>query len=345
MQFPEFFPWQKEIAKAWLQDSDRFSHAWLIYGQRGIGKFEFAYAAAAAMLCENPQEGQACQKCQACLWIEQQSHPDLRIIVPDEVALDKALLTVDQIESNPKSPSKVIRVSQLRDLYKKQFFSLSSHRGGPRILIIYPAESMNEESANALLKILEEPIGNTRFLLVSHALRKLLPTILSRTRRLSLPVPDTQQALAWLQDQRVQEAANWLNNAAGAPLLALKLSESEYEPVKYWLEKFVQNLAQGQFPDLNHFVNLLEKIPAPQWILSLQQLVFDVQMVYFQQHARYFPMLNTAIQQLAQQSQTQKLAQTANWLLKEQATAAHPFNNKLFIQTVLQRVVLTFIKR
>ena len=83
---PAFLPWQQTIAQAWLGNRERFSHAWLIHGMAGIGKRDFAKAAAASLLCESPQAGLACGNCAACHWVAKGSHPDLRLIRPDAVA-------------------------------------------------------------------------------------------------------------------------------------------------------------------------------------------------------------------------------------------------------------------
>src|SRR3546814_5345475 len=83
---------------------------------------------------------------------------------------------------------------------------------------------MNAITANALLKVLEEPPAHTVFLMVADAPDRLLPTLVSRCRRLPLPVPDTAQSLAWLNEQGVERAELWLAAAGGAPLLAQQLA-------------------------------------------------------------------------------------------------------------------------
>src|SRR5690606_3176326 len=60
MSVPAFLPWQINAARAWLGERDRFAHAWLVHGLAGIGKLEFAAAAAASLLCEAPRQGLAC---------------------------------------------------------------------------------------------------------------------------------------------------------------------------------------------------------------------------------------------------------------------------------------------
>ncbi|MFU2072013.1 DNA polymerase III subunit delta', partial [Bordetella hinzii] len=69
MSLAEFAPWHLETARAWLGQRERFAHAWLIHGTAGIGKLDFAAAAAASLLCEAPREGLACGACPACAWV------------------------------------------------------------------------------------------------------------------------------------------------------------------------------------------------------------------------------------------------------------------------------------
>src|SRR3546814_12652927 len=78
----QFLPWQREFAAKWLSQRDRFAHAWLIHGLPGIGKRQFALAAAGSLLCESPDQGLACGHCAACLWLASGHHTDLRRIRP-----------------------------------------------------------------------------------------------------------------------------------------------------------------------------------------------------------------------------------------------------------------------
>ena len=344
---PQFLPWQQQIAQQWLEQNDRFTHAWLIHGEEGIGKFQFAHAAAAAMLCENRTSYQACGSCQACRWLSLNHHPDLRVVVPEAMYESLGIApSEEQVSSDStKSLSKQIRVQQIRDLDQKNFFTLTSHRGGAKVLIIYPAESLNHESANAILKILEEPLGDTRFLLVSNSIRKLLPTIISRCQRLHLPIPDANLSLEWLQKQGLREPQIALTAAGGAPFKALQQSQSDYEPVRYWLGDFVRSLAERELPEIQPYVDKLDKIDAKQWIDTLQRLLFDLQLNHYGLDSRYFPSLEDYTKQIAAELGDIKIADLFDWLRKEQATSGHSFNKRLLIQACLQRVMLVFLAR
>lgn len=346
---PQFLPWQRLIAEQWLGHNDRFTHAWLIHGEEGIGKFQFAHAAAAAMLCENRTLAhEACGQCQACRWMALNHHPDLRIVVPEAMYEELALAPYEEegaSSDSSKSLSNQIRVQQIRALDQKNFFTLTSHRGGPKILIIYPAERLNQESANAILKILEEPLGDTRFLLASNGIRKLLPTIVSRCQRLHLAIPDQSMSLQWLKDQGIKNPENALTAAGGAPLKARKQSESDYEPVNYWLGDFVRSLAHGELPEIQSYVDKLDKVAPEQWIDSLQRLLFDLQLNHHGLSSRYFPSLEPETRKIADALSDVRIANVFDWLRKEQATAGHSFNKRLLIQACLQNIMRVCLVR
>jgi DNA polymerase-3 subunit delta' len=118
-----------------------------------------------------------------------------------------------------KQPSIEIKVDQVREL--ANFLYVRSHRGGVRLALVHPAEDMNENAANALLKGLEEPPAGAMFILVSHRPAQLLPTIRSRCVAVPVPIPAREAALQWLASQGIKDAERWLAYAGGAPLRAV----------------------------------------------------------------------------------------------------------------------------
>jgi DNA polymerase-3 subunit delta' len=102
---------------------------------------------------------------------------------------------------------------------------IGSHRGKLRVALVHPAEHMNENAANALLKGLEEPPPGAIFILVSHRPAQLLPTIRSRCVSIPVPIPPREAALSWLAKEGVKDAARWLAYAGGAPLRAVDYAE------------------------------------------------------------------------------------------------------------------------
>ena len=199
-------------------------HALLIHGPEGIGKLTLAEHLAQSVLCEAVAvSGRPCGECAGCRWFVAGSHPDFRRVEPEALARpsgsgeDGEALTTTPARG--AKPSIEIKVDQVRAL--DGFLNLKSHRGEPRVALIHPAEAMNPNAANALLKGLEEPPGRAMFILVSHRPARLLATIRSRCVAVPVPVPDPAAALAWLEKQELRDSGAWLAFASGSPLRAL----------------------------------------------------------------------------------------------------------------------------
>jgi DNA polymerase-3 subunit delta' len=204
---------------SWLQQSwdrlnqarlqGRLPHALLISGQDGCGKRLLARQLAGALLCRHPSPaGEACGACTACAWLQAETHPDLLWLEPGE-------------------PGKAIKVDQVRALCGE--LAMTSHAGGYKVAILMPADAMNVNAANSLLKTLEEPTDNTLLILISAAPGRLAATLRSRCQKVSLPTPDPDAAVRWLCSQGIEEpvAAECLGWAGGAPLTALELAGSD----------------------------------------------------------------------------------------------------------------------
>lgn len=339
--FPEFLPWQRNIASAWLERRERFAHAWLIHGMPGIGKQDFALAGAASLLCESPEEGLACGACQACLWLAAGNHPDIRRIRPDAVAFEEGApdTTVESGGSAAKkNPSREIRIDQLREL--SAWFNTATHRGGWRVAVLYPAHALNVISANALLKVLEEPPQHTVFLIVADAPDRLLPTLVSRCRRLPLPVPPIADSLEWLEQKGVKDAATWLAAASNAPVRAYRLAGSDAKACPDWLVDVLRlSAGNNANPDVSAIADTLEKQHTEVWIDALQRLFVDLLLTRTGLPPRYFPSM-IATQAVGQRASLQRLADAAKWLGEQRAIANHPLNAKLFVHSTLQRAVL-----
>lgn len=200
------YPWHQE---AWQQLAAHWQNqpaAWLFTGKQNTGKTAFARFAAQALLCETPQAvHQPCGSCASCHLFAQESHPDFYELTPD--------LPEDGAPGRKLLQIKIDAVrGMIEDIY------LTTVRGGKRVVLVHPAEAMNLQAANGVLKILEEPPAHVIFLLVTHARDKLLPTVKSRCRQMALPAPSGEQALAYLQQEGVDNAASLLAFHSGAPL-------------------------------------------------------------------------------------------------------------------------------
>jgi DNA polymerase III subunit delta' len=222
------YPWLDLTWASVLKLRAKLPHALLIHGPAGVGKLAMAKALAQLMLCDSASTGAAaCGRCEGCRWFAAGSHPDMRWVQPESTRIDDSDADVDEPRGRAKAarPSTEIRVDEVREL--RAFLNIGSHRGGRRIALVHPAESMNVHAANSLLKNLEEPPSGAMFILVSHRPARLLPTIRSRCVSIPVALPERKAAQNWLEAQGVAGAGSWLAFAGGAPLRALDYSAPE----------------------------------------------------------------------------------------------------------------------
>jgi DNA polymerase-3 subunit delta' len=257
------YPWNAPLFEALKARFERFPHALLIHGVRGTGKLALAERVAQLLLCEEPAR-RPCGRCDGCRWLAAGSHPDFRRVEPEALAKDPV-----EVEEAPETPAKrgkpstEIKVEQVRDL--AGFLNLGSHRGRLRVALVHPAEDMNENAANALLKGLEEPPVGAVFLLVSHRPSQLLPTIRSRCVALAVPLPSRPPALEWLAEQGVENAERWLAYAGGAPLQAL-----EFAAEASTLERLLQQpMPVAEREELEALADALQKIALDRALMGL----------------------------------------------------------------------------
>jgi DNA polymerase-3 subunit delta' len=219
-------PWNEPLLDSLKRRLTALPHALLIHGPQGVGKLALAERIAQLLLCEASEAKlRPCGACDGCRWYLAGNHPDFRRIEPEALAPPPLEMEGEPVEATARrtKPSLEIKVDQVREL--AGFLNVVSHRGGRRVALVHPAEDMNANAANALLKGLEEPPASALFILVAHRPARLLPTIRSRCVALPVVVPGRELALEWLKGRGVEEAGQWLAFAGGAPLLALDLAE------------------------------------------------------------------------------------------------------------------------
>lgn len=218
------YPWLEKPAAALAAMRGRLPNAVLIHGPAGTGTFELARGFAEMLLCENPRpDGSPCGTCPGCRLVKAGTHPDFRIVVSEYIAseLDLPYTPAEGSSSGRTKLSREVRIHQFRAL--GDFLTMAPHRGGHRVVLVYPADMVRAEAAASLLKSMEEPPEGLVFLLVADDIDAVLPTIRSRSRLLRVGVPPKEEALAWLRTQkRVKNPEEALAMAGGAPLLALK---------------------------------------------------------------------------------------------------------------------------
>jgi len=231
-------PWLGAARTSLGQLLAREVHAVLLHGAAGIGKLDLALDTAESLLCEQRlQDAAPCGRCPGCALIAAGNHPDLRIVRPEALTEPDPRAVPGSsdgpgdarpVAESRTRASREIRIEQIRDL--SEWVRLSTHRGGSRVIVIEPAESMNMPASNALLKVLEEPPARTTFLLVSDRVDETLPTLRSRCALVRVPLPVPAIALAWLEQQGVEQPQQRLIEAGGAPLIAAQAERSGLAP-------------------------------------------------------------------------------------------------------------------
>lgn len=302
-------------------------HAWLLHGPSGLGQYNLALALAQAWLCDRPTPQGACGQCDSCHQVEVRSHTDFAVLMPETAMLDlgwplgeKAQADLDE---KKRKPSKEIRVDAMRDAL--EFAQRTSGRGRGKVVMVYPAERMNQVTANALLKTLEEPPGDVRFVLATEAAHQLLPTIRSRCLGHTLTWPTTEEASAWLAEQGVAAAAapGLLRAAGGRPEDALRLHAAGLD-ARAW-SQWPRALVRGDTAWVSDWS------PA-QLVESLQKLCHDLLAVRSGAAPRFFDTadLPTGASLPALTAWWRSLAETAR-------TVEHPFNAGLMLEDLVAR--------
>jgi DNA polymerase-3 subunit delta' len=212
----------------------RGAHGFLLHGPAGVGKWDLGMAFAADVLCETPvpDAGHACGICPSCCLMAAGNHPDLRVVVPDALAERRPGAGAEDPDpaggegtaAAKTKPSREIKIGQVLELVSLS--GITAHRGGSRVVVLGPAESLNGPAANALLKGLEEPPEGLVFVLVADQIDRCLPTILSRCALIRVAAPPRAIALEWLRGRTdLADAPARLTEAGGGPLAVLRQSE------------------------------------------------------------------------------------------------------------------------
>ncbi|MFK0572976.1 DNA polymerase III subunit delta' [Endozoicomonas sp.] len=245
--FPEKpLPWQDTQWHPLIQrfQSGLLAHALLLKGAPGIGKGFFAKALAARVLCNQAGVSYACGHCKSCELVKAGTHPDL-------------------LEVQPESAGKPIKIDQIRRV--NEFARKTAQQGGRRVIVINPAEAMNINAANALLKSLEEPGENTLFILASARSGDMLATIRSRCQMVTFSVPERAGSMAWLSDHIADPliVEQLLDLASGSPMTARSMFDNGTLAIRGRLINAMPELFRGNLTPVEmakdwHTSNLTE---------------------------------------------------------------------------------------
>jgi DNA polymerase III subunit delta' len=303
----------------------RLPHALLFHGRKGTGKLLFARSLAQILLCEaTMSSGTACGQCPACGWFASGNHPDFRQIEPDSLAEQGA-----EGSDGKRKPSLQIRIEQIRDL--PDFINMSSHRGRAKVMLIHPAETLNANAANALLKSLEEPPSGTYFLLVAHRVHYLPPTVRSRCQQMALPGPEPEAAREWLKGEGVPDPALALAQTGNSPLLALELAGRDYWKNREFL---LGGISERAFDPLS-LAEQMRDYPVQDILNWLQKWTFDLIFRKSSGKVRYNPDYEDSLSSLAARIDMVKALRFHRELVRLQRVISHPFNVRLLLEQLL----------
>ncbi|MFC5523367.1 DNA polymerase III subunit delta' [Polaromonas jejuensis] len=356
---PPLAPWlQTQLESLLVQRG----HAWLLSGPSGLGQFELALALARAWLCEQPRRQGACGHCGSCHAVDVHTHADLCMLMPESLSLmlgwplDEK--TQDELDSKKRKPSKEIKVDAAREAVS--FTQFTRSRGTTKVVLVFPAERMNNVTANTLLKTLEEPPGAVKFILATEAAHQLLPTIRSRCLGHTMLWPDFEQARAWLQQEmaksesegsakkaaRAPEPADLqtlLVAAGGRPADALSWAQNSPpgDAAQHW-QALPKAMARGD-------VSALADWAPAQAVDALQKLCHDVLAVRMGASPRFFSAKDLPSAAAAAPGRASgSLYALASWAKELSAiarTVEHPYNPGLMLESLVSRARLALNAR
>jgi DNA polymerase-3 subunit delta' len=313
-------PWITAQARQLLAQR---GHAWILAGPSGLGQYDLGLALVSAWLCEKPGEDGACGQCGSCHALSVHTHADLCVLMPETIMLELGWplseKAQDDIDKKTRKPSKEIRIDAMRDAV--EFAQRTNARGRGKAVLVFPAERMNHITANALLKTLEEPPGDVKFVLATEAAHQLLPTIRSRCLGHTMVWPQTEEALSWLASQGVNQGEILLHAAGGRPADVAKQMAAGQTPV--WWSGFPKAMAQGD-------ASALTALSPAQAIEALQKLCHDLVLLRSGAVPRFFktetlPPCKASIDTLT--AWFKRLSQASR-------TSEHPFNPGLMLEAL-----------
>ncbi|SMR71654.1 DNA polymerase III subunit delta' [Marinobacterium sediminicola] len=316
---PWFMPqWQRLCAQ---HQSDRLPHALLLSGPNGVGKRDFAQALANQLLCHQPTAQGPCNHCHSCDLRIAGHHPDL-------------------VRVAPEAEGKPIKVDQVRLLI--DHLHSTAQQGGYRVVIMEPAEALNTSSANALLKILEEPGEKTLLILVCHQPGQLMPTIRSRCQRIDFTTPSAELASEWLTSKLGLDAdrsAQLLRLSHGAPLKAFHLYQGDLLEQRKKLMTGLADLLRGRasVTDLALQFNKFDLLQCLDWLNSVLSDIVRMQMTG-QSSPRVNPDMSSMLQAVAKQAHSAKIFALADRIQEERVSLMLRQNPNR--QLLLERLLL-----
>ena len=354
-------------------DFHSFPNAMLLHGQSGMGKFEFAISLSKALLCESPDsQNRPCNQCEACHWFDSGNHPDFIALTPEthrkylpqgnfdidsEPSKKTKSTRDDDGDATEKKEKKNISIEETRSAIES--LSIGSHRGGNRVILIYPLEMLRPDSANTLLKSLEEPPANTIFILLADRLDRVLPTIRSRCRLVAAPRAERALGLAWIREQLLRisqfrmsdsDIESIYDEQGGAPYAVLESliarhNKDEKDELSISIQAaryLLESLSQGHRMNWLDAAEKIQKARFAVLLATMQRWVSDLQTVTQQAQPRYYPNHATTLSKLAQQARPLKLFKFWKSLIQMRRNENHPLAIRIQLESLLSQYQQVF---
>jgi DNA polymerase-3 subunit delta' len=325
----QLLPWQQPLWEHLCSyiAQKRIPQALLITGNKGLGKQLLAHQFAVALFCATPQaNGTACGHCSSCLLVNAETHPDF-------------------IQLQPEEPGKSITIGQIRSLITR--LTLKPQFDTYRVVIINPADKMNNAAANAFLKCLEEPTERTLIILISEKPAKLPATIISRCQKLTVATPDKETVAGWLAKtlqsksplapllQRGDLLCN-VSLAQGAPLLALDYANDQTLALRNeCFNAWTAIAKQHKSPVI--LAEDWQKLPASPLIFWMTSWIIDLVKCSYHNRVEnlYNPDLKRQLQELSEQLELKELYKLYDLVLAGRQRLDTQINKQLLFEEIL----------
>jgi DNA polymerase-3 subunit delta' len=325
------YPWIAPVLARLPHRVRALPRALLLSGPPGLGKRATALFLAQGLLCETNRNGlEACGRCPSCYLYQAGNHPDLRTLEVGQEEEASASGLVDEDGAVSKKVSTQISVDRVRTL--REFVTISAHRAGAKVICIVPAETMHTSAANAVLKILEEPPGDTYFLLVSHQPERLLPTIRSRCFQLPFALPDPGPALSWLEGQGIERSELALAQGGYAPLAAMARASDE----NFWRQRklLLDTLVDSGYDPLRA-ADCAEDFDGVLVSILLSQWAYDVVALKSGGKVRYHLDYKASLRKIADAASVREILTWYDAVIQFGRVAQHPLNKRLAMESLL----------
>ncbi len=308
------YSWQHDDFNKLNQLKHRLPTAILLAGTNAIGTHNLALNFIAAILCNKPLDnGNYCGICSSCILINQAIHPDLFYLNSDN----------DETIKN-----KSINVVKVRESIN--FVSTTPNSSALKIVFVENANLLTSSSANALLKILEEPPHYVVFILLSDNIKTILPTIRSRCHTFRVSKPNCEESLQYLTKNNIHNNNFWLGYYQNCPIFDAIITDEQLDLIISTLSMpsidNIFNLTQTFDGKTISFSFVLEFIY--KWMCDLALISSMASPQYFSQ---YIDKMNPLIAKLNQEKLFY-VADQLNFLIKWQN---HPLNYRLQIENIL----------